>query len=110
MSKKKNDKKIQKINASSAQSAMALERTRMANTRTMLAYIRSAVALFVAGAGLLKFVSEIVWVYIVGILFIIATPILLGVGIWEYLTMRKRIDMHELADWETFHCWDEDEI
>ena len=88
MSKKKNDKKIQKINASSAQSAMALERTRMAKTRTMLAYIRSAVALFVAGAGLLKFVSEIVWVYIVGILFIIATPILLGVGIWEYLTMR----------------------
>lgn len=107
---KKTDKKIQKISASSAQSAMALERTRMANTRTLLAYIRSAVALFVAGAGLLKFISEIVWVYVAGVIFIIATPVLLVVGIREYFTVRKRIDMHELADWETFHCWDEDEI
>lgn len=110
MDKNKLEKKLKKVHASSVQSAMALERTRMANTRTMLAYIRSAVTLFVAGAGLLKFVSEIKWVYIVGILFIIATPVIFFIGMYEYINMRKRIDKHELDEWDIFHFEDDDEI
>lgn len=98
------------IKDSSIQSAMAIERTKMANTRTMLAYIRSSIGLFVAGAGLLKFVSEIKWVYAVGILFIIATPVVLGFGIWEYFNMRKKIEKHELVKTEFLDHEDDQEI
>lgn len=101
---------LQKIDATAIQSAMALERTKMANTRTMLAYLRSAVALFVAGAGLLRFVSEIAWIYSIGIIFIIATPFVLFFGLWEYATMRKRLEKHEQVERDLLRYEDDEEI
>ena len=53
-----------KIKNAKVQSELSIERTKMANRRTLLAYIRSAVGLIVAGAGLMKFINSTVWIVI----------------------------------------------
>jgi len=69
--------------ATKMQSELSLERTKLANRRTLLAYIRSSVAVLVAGAGLLKFIQVSAWVCI-GWICIILAPILLIAGIYDY--------------------------
>ena len=76
---------------SKMQSELAMERTRMANRRTLLAYIRSAVGFIVAGAGLLKFIQDPIWIYI-GIICIILAPITIIAGIIDYRRVNKLIE------------------
>lgn len=79
-----------KLIASKVQSELSIERTVLANRRTFLAYFRTAVALIVAGAGLLKFVQNSVWVYL-GIAFVILTPVVMIMGIYDYVQVKNLI-------------------
>ena len=79
-----------KVKNSRIQSQLSVERTKLANRRTLLAYLRSAVGLVVAGAGLMKFITEDVWV-VVGICCIILAPIIMIVGIIDYIHVKKLI-------------------
>ena len=72
-----------KIKNAKVQSELSIERTKMANRRTLLAYIRSAVGLIVAGAGLMKFINSTVWI-VIGMGCIILAPITLIFGIYDY--------------------------
>ena len=78
----------------SIQSALSIERTILANRRTLLAYIRSAISLIVAGAGLIKFINDTVWVTI-GIICIILAPITLICGIFDYFYVKKIINVEK---------------
>jgi len=69
---------------------LAAGRTDLANERTLLAYVRTALALFAAGVTLVHF-FESVWLDIVGWTFV---PIGVGtfiIGAIRYKTMRDRI-------------------
>ncbi len=73
------------------QSQLSIERTVLANKRTLMAYFRSAVSLIVAGAGLMKFIQDPIWC-IIGIIFIIVAPVMMTIGIVDYYRVKKLID------------------
>ncbi|MBQ0042917.1 MAG: DUF202 domain-containing protein [Lachnospiraceae bacterium] len=72
------------------QSELSIERTKLANRRTLLSHIRSSIALIVAGAGLLKFIQDPIWI-VTGYICLALAPILLIIGIVEYVRMKKLI-------------------
>lgn len=79
-----------KIAASQVQSELSIQRTKLANHRTFLAYFRTAVALIVAGAGLMKFIQNDIW-FSIGVACIVLTPIVLVFGIFDYFSTKKLI-------------------
>ena len=81
MNPESNDEKAIEIRVS--RNAMALVRTKMANDRTYLAYIRTSVALAASGAGLLKFWT---WQYalLIGWPLIAISIWAAAYGTWEY--------------------------
>lgn len=83
-----------KIKNAKVQSELSIERTKMANRRTLLAYIRSAVGLIVAGAGLMKFINSTVWI-VIGMGCIILAPITLIFGIYDYFHIKKLIELEK---------------
>ena len=83
-----------KIKNSRIQSDLSIERTKMANRRTLLAYVRSVVGLIVAGAGLMEFIDSAVWMAI-GIGCIVLAPIILIFGLYDYFHMKKLIQMEK---------------
>lgn len=86
--------KLRKMIPSQIQSELSIERTKMANRRTFLSYIRSSVALIVAGAGLLKFIQVPAWIGI-GWICIVLAPILLVAGVIDYLKVRSLIEYEQ---------------
>lgn len=78
------------ISNSTIQSALSIERTILANRRTLLSYLRSAVSLIVAGAGLIEFVQNDILVTL-GVICLIFAPIVLFYGIFDYIHMKKII-------------------
>lgn len=73
---------------------LALDRTRLANERTLLAYARSAFALLIAGISLVKVFPEDVTLMILGGSFIILAPVLLSAGIYRAYRFQQR--------WQTY--------
>ncbi|MEA2070239.1 MAG: DUF202 domain-containing protein [Asgard group archaeon] len=69
---------------------LAADRTALANERTFLAYLRTAIALAGAGFGLIKFVDETAYIIIGWILIPIATVILIY-GILHYIRFKSSI-------------------
>jgi putative membrane protein len=72
--------------------SLALDRTRLANERTLLAYIRTAFMLLVAGATALKLFAEAPAVVITAWLFIAMGAIVAGFGAFRFNTMRRTIN------------------
>jgi inner membrane protein YidH len=71
---------------------LARDRTKLANERTLLAYIRTAFMLFVAGATALKVFVDTPGVVLTAWLFI-GLGVFVGVfGAWRFVVMRRRID------------------
>ena len=69
---------------------LAIDRTLLANEQTLLAYLRSAVALFIAGVSIIHF-SRQPWFLAVGIA-CLPGGIMTGLmGIWRYRKMHKAI-------------------
>jgi putative membrane protein len=71
---------------------LALDRTRLANERTLLSYLRTALMLLVAGATAVKFVAKTPSVVITGWGFIAAGVLVGALGIWRFLAMRQAIN------------------
>jgi putative membrane protein len=71
---------------------LALDRTRLANERTLLAYIRTAFMLLVAGATALKLFVETPAVVVTAWLFIVAGVIVGVFGTWRFESMRRLIN------------------
>ena len=80
--------------SNTVQVELALERTRLSNRRTLLAYMRSFVALIVAGAGLLKFIQSPAWV-IIGWACIIVSPVVMIYGVIDFKKVASLIDREE---------------
>lgn len=71
---------------------LALDRTRLANERTLLAYIRTAFILVVAGATALKLFVDTPAVVITAWLFIGLGVFVAVFGAWRFVVMRRRIN------------------
>ena len=71
---------------------LALDRTRLANERTLLAYVRTAFMLFLAGATALKLFVETPSVVITAWLFIVLGAAVGAFGTWRFVSTRRRIN------------------
>ncbi len=69
---------------------LAIERTKLANERTFLAYFRSAIVFASSGFAIiqLEVLQKVMWI---GYALIIIGPILLCIGLLRFLSIRKRI-------------------
>lgn len=63
--------------------SLARDRTHLANERTLLSYIRTALALFLGGGLVLKFETSIYMVFFAIFLFIVGMSIL-SVGVYRF--------------------------
>ena len=73
---------------------LALDRTDLANRRTWLAYARTAMALFVAGASFLHFFGS-TWMDVAGVLFLIAALPTVAIGWRHYRVEEQRLAVLE---------------
>ncbi|WP_310990963.1 DUF202 domain-containing protein [Aequorivita marina] len=69
---------------------LALERTKLANERTLLSYIRSSLYLLIGGIGILqlKDFDNIHWL---GYIALVVCVIFLAVGIFRYVLLTRRL-------------------
>lgn len=79
---------------------MAVERTVMANERTFLSYIRSALGLFIGGASFVQFFDSPV-MQLVGWIFIPLGIIAFGLGLRRYRKINKLIQKAEDVTYST---------
>lgn len=69
---------------------LALERTKLANERTLLSYIRSSLYLLVGGIALLQ-LKEYENLHWIGYFALIICVVFLGVGIFRYVLLYRRL-------------------
>jgi putative membrane protein len=69
---------------------LALERTKLANERTLFAYIRTSLYLILAGIAFLqlKDFDNIKWL---GFISLILSVVLLIIGIWKYYRLNQQL-------------------
>lgn len=72
---------------------LAIERTKLANERTFLAYFRTFLVILGTGVTIIKleFFADIAFY---GIILIIASAFILGIGIYRLIKVRKHIQKH----------------
>lgn len=70
---------------------LALDRTALANERTLMSYLRTALALVIAGASALQFVDRLA-VQVLAVALILAGTALAGLGVSRYRAYRRRIE------------------
>jgi putative membrane protein len=70
--------------------ALALDRTRLANERTFLSYIRTSLAFFAAGAALLHF-FPLTSTQVMGWMLLALGAVTILVGGWRFIDVRRRI-------------------
>jgi len=73
---------------------LALDRTKLANERTYLGYIRTFISLLAAGIGLIRFVDIEIVKYI-GFVLCFTSPLFFIVGNYKYFSMKKAITVLE---------------
>ena len=69
---------------------LGAHRTILANDRTWLAYVRTALTLFVAGVSFIQFFKSQA-LQIIGWVFVPAAAAFLVFGLWKYLNVRHMI-------------------
>jgi len=82
---------------------LAIARTVLANERTLMAVLRTALGCFIGGASLLKFFGHPAF-EIVGIFFMIVAAVILFVGIRKYRTIKKLIGAIDPEDWQALEA------
>ena len=70
---------------------LALDRTILALERTFLAYARTALGLLSAGIACVKFVVDVPNIYILGMVLIVAAPVVFICGLIRFLKVQKRL-------------------
>lgn len=71
---------------------LAVDRTRLANERTLLAYLRSAMALVIAGATIMHFSNE-GWFWLLGLMCLPLGAFTAGIGVLRYRKMERAISV-----------------
>jgi putative membrane protein len=75
---------------------LALDRTRLANERTLLAYLRTALMLVVAGATAEKVMGDSPTVVVTGWIFIVLGGLVGTFGVWRFLAMQREINKRRM--------------
>ncbi len=70
---------------------LAIDRTRMANKRTFLAYVRTSLMLMGSGVSVIKLFSTDTFSLVIGISLSISSLIIAIVGLKEYMDMKTRL-------------------
>lgn len=70
---------------------LAIDRTVLANERTMLAYIRTAAILFGGAVTLIKFFPEQKMIHVLGIIFTLLAIVMLVIGWARYSKLRSAL-------------------
>jgi len=70
---------------------LAIQRSRLANERTFLAYIRTAIVCFVAGITILKLIPDGVFISTTSILLLLASLFFIAVGLYTYLKIKREL-------------------
>lgn len=70
---------------------LALERTKLANERTLLSYIRSSLYLLLGGIGLLQ-LEELGKIHWLGYVALFVSIIFLSLGIVRYIVLSRRLN------------------
>ncbi|PZD78630.1 DUF202 domain-containing protein [Mesonia sp. K7] len=76
---------------------LALERTKLANERTLLAYIRASLYLLVGGTALLQ-LEEYDNLHIIGYMALFICVLFIIIGIWRYIILEKKLSDLLLPD------------
>jgi len=82
---------------------LGIARTVLANERTLMAIIRTALGSFIGGASLFKFFGHPLY-EIVGIILMITSAIILFIGIRKYRTIKKLISDIDPEDWQSLEA------
>lgn len=69
---------------------LALERTKLANERTLLSYIRSSMYLLIGGIGILQ-LDDFATIHWLGYLALFVCVVFLAVGIIRYMVLYRRL-------------------
>ena len=67
---------------------LALDRTKLANERTLLSYIRAFIYFMVSGVGFIELTEKAVYMYI-GIILAAISPVFLVLGIYRFIRLKK---------------------
>jgi putative membrane protein len=70
---------------------LARRRTELANERTLLSYIRTAMGFFIVGVPAVWWL-ELPGVQALGVVSLVVGVAFLGVGVWQFFTIKARID------------------
>jgi putative membrane protein len=78
---------------------LAYDRTSMANERSLLAYVRTALTMLVTGLGFLKF-FEAPASQVVGWAMLALAPLVFAWGVYRFLVVRRhyRVEMEQLPE------------
>ncbi len=69
---------------------LAIDRTELANERTLLAYGRTAIALVITGGSAMKFFDSR-WIVVIGAGFVVAAVVVMVIGWRRYRAMDRRL-------------------
>ena len=89
--------KPQVINEKRLREHLALERTKLANERTLLAYIRASLYLLVGGIALLQ-LKEYPRLHWVGYASLVICVLFIIIGIWRYIALERKLKNLLLPD------------
>ncbi|WP_121667614.1 DUF202 domain-containing protein [Mesonia aquimarina] len=89
--------KPQVINEKKLREHLALERTKLANERTLLAYIRASLYLLVGGIALLQ-LKEYPRLHWVGYASLVICVLFIIIGIWRYIALERKLKNLLLPD------------
>lgn len=84
-------KEIQYIDSVNFNDTLALTRTRLSNERTLLSYVRTGIAFLIAGAGIMRFIEDGVYVFVSGWSLIIVGGIVAGWGLMNYRKLQNAL-------------------
>lgn len=69
---------------------LALERTKLANERTILSYIRASLYLLIGGLALIQ-IKEYAHIKWLGYLSLFICVLFITIGIWRYIALDKKL-------------------
>ena len=70
---------------------LALERTKLANERTLLSYIRASLYLFIGGLALLQ-IKDYEYIYWIAYLSFFICIVFITVGVTRYITLERKLN------------------
>lgn len=82
--------KTRMIDESLIREHLALERTKLANERTLLSYIRSSLYLFIGGLAILQ-IKEYSHVQWLGYLSLFICVIFISIGVYRYIHLNRKL-------------------